>query len=199
MINVMIIDDHPLVREGLEIMLSHRPRFTVATTVSSGEEAMTWCRKNGVPDIILCDVLMPKEDGFTVLGNLKSEFGDVKLIFLSGMPRKGDEARARQMGACGYMPKSADTNTLADMIAKVAEGLVDFATESYTNEKSPFSPKERETLKYLALGKTREEISIIMGCGIETTKTRVTEIRRKLDASNTIAAIARAYELGYLT
>lgn len=168
MISVMINDGHPQVRERLEVMLSHSTRVTVATTVSSGKEAAAWCRKNGAPDIILCDVLMQKEDGFSVLENLERAFGDVKLIFLSGVSRKREGA------------------------------LVDFASGHRRTAKSPFSPRERETLKYLALGKTREEISIIMGCGTETTKTRVAEIRRKLDASNTTAAIARAYELGYL-
>lgn len=198
MISVMIVDDHPIIREGLASMFSARGRFTVGGTASDGESAFRFCREKGVADVILSDVAMPRMDGFAFLEKAKTVFPDIKVLLLAGMPRTEEEKRARDLGAKGYVSKSLGTSSLADAVAGIAVGALEFVTDSYEPVKSPFSEKEKETLKYLAYGKTREEIAIIMGCGTETIKSRIMEIRRKLDAPNATAAVFRAIELGYV-
>ena len=141
---------------------------------------------------------MPEIDGFALLTKLLLLFPSAKVLMLAGLPNADEERRAREKGAKGYMAKTTDTLKLANAVARIASGEAGFVSDSYTSVKSPFTPRQQEILKYLAIGKTREEIAIILGCSSETIKTRIAEIRRKMAASNTTAAIARAYELGIL-
>lgn len=141
---------------------------------------------------------MPRRDGLWLLEQMLKEFPAAKVLLLAGMPRAEEEERARSHGAKGYVSKGMDTIALADAVAGIASGMLEFVTDSYVPVKSPFTEKQLETLKYLALGKTREEIAIIQGCTAETVKSRITEIRRKMDASNVTAAVFRAQEMGYI-
>lgn len=198
MISVLIVDDHPIIREGLSTMFASRSRFAVAGTAASAYEALDYCRTKGLPDVILSDVVMPRRDGIWLLGQMLKEFPKAKVLLLAGMPRAEEEEWARSHGAKGYVSKGMDTIALADAVAGIASGLLEFVTDSYVPVKSPFTDKQLETLKYLALGKTREEIAMIQGCAPETIKCRITEIRRKMDASNVTAAVFRAQEMGYI-
>ncbi len=198
MISIMIVDDHPMIREGLADMFTARKRFVVRCIAPNGEAALRMCREKGIADVVLSDVAMPRMDGFTFLEKARAAFPDIKVLLLAGMPRTEEEKRARDLGAKGYVSKSLGTSSLADAVAGIAVGALEFVTDSYEPVKSPFSEKEKETLKYLAYGKTREEIAIIMGCGAETIKSRIMEIRRKVDAPNATAAVFRAIELGYV-
>jgi len=198
MISVLIVDDHPIIREGLSTMFASRSRFVVAGTAASAYEALDYCRANGLPDVVLSDVVMPRRDGIWLLGQMLKEFTKAKVLLLAGMPRAEEEEWARSHGAKGYVSKGMDTIALADAVAGIASGLLEFVTDSYVPVKSPFTDKQLETLKYLALGKTREEIAMIQGCAPETIKCRITEIRRKMDASNVTAAVFRAQEMGYI-
>ena len=198
MISVLIVDDHPIIREGLSTMFASRSRFAVAGTAAGAEEALEFCRSKGLPDVILSDVVMPRRDGIWLLGQMLEEFPKAKVLLLAGMPRAAEEEWARSHGAKGYVSKGMDTIALADAVAGIASGLLEFVTDSYVPVKSPFTDKQLETLKYLALGKTREEIAMIQGCAPETVKCRITEIRRKMDASNVTAAVFRAQEMGYI-
>ncbi|MBQ6327848.1 MAG: response regulator transcription factor [Kiritimatiellae bacterium] len=198
MIKVLIVDDHPMIREGLSTMFASRERFAVAGTAAGAEEALEFCRVNGLPDVVLSDIVMPRRDGLWLLEQMLKEFPDAKVLLLAGMPRAEEEEWARSHGAKGYVSKSMDTIALADAVAGIASGMLEFVTDSYVPVKSPFTEKQLETLKYLALGKTREEIAIIQGCAAETVKSRITEIRRKMDASNVTAAVFRAQEMGYI-
>lgn len=197
-IRLMIVDDHPIVREGLGAMFASRGKFEIVASLDDGAEAVAWCRGHGIPDVILSDVRMAEMDGFETLRQLRGAFPDVRVILLAGLPNKAEEARARADGARGYMSKSANTTRLAEAVEKVAEGVVEFAADDYRGVKSPFTPKEQEVLEYLAQGKTREEIAVITGTAPDTVKQRTKAIREKMDAPNVAAAVVRACVLGYL-
>ena len=197
-IKIMIIDDHPVVREGLAAMFSSRGKFDVVASLDDGVEAVKWLSANPMPDVVLSDVRMPEMDGFEALRQMREKFSGIKVILLAGLPMKQEEERARKEGASGYMAKSSNTTRLADAVEKVVGGLVDFASDDYRPLKTPFTDKEQQTLEYLAQGKTREEIAIIMECSPDTVKNRTKAIREKMDAPNVAAAVVRACVLGYL-
>ena len=70
MMTIMIVDDHPLVREGMASMLENESDFKVTASVSSGAEAVAWCKENGAPDVVVSDIRMPGMDGFETLAKL---------------------------------------------------------------------------------------------------------------------------------
>lgn len=197
-ITLLIVDDHPIVLEGLKAMFEFRPKFSVAAALPSAEDAVKWIKENGEVDVVLSDVRMPGMTGFDLVEELGKSHPNVKVVLLSGTPLMDERKKARELGAAGYFAKTANTATLADAVRSLAECSEEFLSEDYTPSRTDLTLKEEETLRYMALGKTREEIAIITACSPETVKNRMTVIRQKLDAPNAASAISRAYELGIL-
>ena len=199
MTKIMIVDDHPVVREGMEAMLENESDFKVVASVADGMAAVETCRRMGAPDVVVMDIRMPGMTGFETLTKLKRTFPDIAVLLLAGMPLKVEVEEARRLGARGYLPKSLDWAKLVLAIRKAASDAATFIEEDCVDEKvGPLSPREEEIIKLLALGKTHEEMSIIFGISQETVRSHVKGILRKLDCSNAAAAVGRAYELGIL-
>lgn len=197
-IKIAIVDDHPIVREGMQAMFETSGHFEVVALFDSGDKVVDWCWMHGLPDVLLTDVRMPGVGGFKLLEKLLAAFPEAKVLMLAGLPNEEESLRAQANGARGYVAKTMDTLNLSKAIVRIAEGEGDFISDFAVRVKSPFSPRELETLHYLAIGKTRDEIAIITGCSSETIKRRISDIRHKMDACNTTSAVARAYELGYI-
>lgn len=198
MITIMIIDDHPLVKEGMASMLENEEDFSVVKVASNGKEAIDFCRTHELPDVIVSDIRMPGMDGFETLARLQHSFPNVRMLMLAGMPLKAEEGRARAAKACGYLPKTIDWERLVSAIRLSAkEGT--FLSESFDEETNgPLSPREKEILFYISQGKTHEEIGIILGISSETVRTHTKSIQRKLDCTNSASSVTRAFELGIL-
>ena len=90
MISIVIVDDHPIVREGMEAMLLSERGFKVNALAEDGEDAVSICRVNK-PDVVLCDIRMPVMDGFETLGRLRRIHPDINVLMLAGMPLKDEE------------------------------------------------------------------------------------------------------------
>lgn len=196
MISVMIVDDHPVVRGGLEAMFESYRGFRVVGMAGSGEEAETLFRKK-LPDVVIMDIRMPGMDGFATLERLKRFVPDVKALLLAGMPLEVELQRAKELGARGYLPKNVDHRRLVEAVEQAAAGGP-FQEEPLPEVPNMLTAREMSVLKYLALGKTREEVGIILGVSTETVKSHSKSIQIKLDVPNTTAAVNRAYELGVL-
>lgn len=198
MIKILIIDDHPVVRDGMASMFENEDDFRVVGAARCGEEAVERCRQQGAPDVVVSDIRMPGMDGFETLARLQRFFPDIHVLMLAGMPLKVEEEKARAAKARGYLPKSLDWERLVAAIRLAAEDG-EFLCDGFDEEKvGPLSPREHDVLKYVAMGKTHEEISIIYGISAETVRSHVKNILRKLDCTNAPSAVARAYELGIL-
>ncbi len=200
MITILILDDHPVVREGMAAMLENEKDFSVVCSAESGDEAVAWCRANGAPDVVVSDIRMPGMDGFETLARLRRFYPEVRVLLLAGMPLKLEEERARTEHARGYLPKTLKWTRLVDAIRRAADADADeFLANDFDEEKvGPLSKREVEILKYVALGKTHDEMAIIFSLSVETVRTHVRNILRKLDCTNSPSAVGRAYELGIL-
>lgn len=196
MIKVMIVDDHPVVRDGLEAMLESVRGFSACASFGDGESAVAAIAKIK-PDLVVLDIRLPGMDGFATLEKMRRRVPGVKALLLAGMPLGEELERARKMGASGYLPKNVvHTRLLAAMQAAVDGGP--FQEEELPKVPNMLTAREMTVLKYLAMGKTRDEIGIILGVSAETVKTHSKSIQVKLDAPNTAGAVSRAYELGIL-
>lgn len=199
MIRVLIVDDHPIVRDGLEVLLASEKDISIYGAVASAEEAIALCERKGSPDVVVTDVHMPGGmTGLELAARLKKAHPSTRTILLAGMPLKAEVDEARSLGASGYLPKSSKRGVLSAAIRRVAAESGVFVEEAYVQPKTILSSREAEILKYMALGKTREEIAIILGIGFETVRTHTKNLMVKLDATNSAGAVSRAYELGLL-
>lgn len=200
MIKVMIVDDHPVVRNGLEAMLSVEEDMEVVAAVEGGDAAVEWCARNAKrrPNVVVADVHMPKGDGFSMLSALRNAYRGVRVLLLAGMPLKDEETRAKADGARGYLPKSLDGRELVKFIRRIATTQAGFASNDYEQNTGVLSDKELTVLQYASEGKTRDEIAMIIGLRPETVKTHLKHIMEKLDTVNTASSVARGFELGLL-
>ena len=197
MIELMIVDDHPMVREGLEAMLMSEEGFSVVATAANGEEALEVARKFR-PHVLLSDIRMPKMDGLTMLGHLRKLVPETKVRLLAGMPLKEEEYRARQDGARGYLPKDVDQDRLSAAIREIAAKDDVFACEQFQAAPSLLTAREMDVLRLVAQGNQRDQIAAALGIGPESVKTHLKGIMTKLDCPNATSAVGRAYELGIL-
>ena len=197
MTRIMIIDDHPMVREGLEAMLSSTGAFEVVAVAANADEALAKIASSN-PDIVLSDVRMPGMDGFALFAEMKKRGDAPKTLFLAGMPLKDEEKKAEAMGAAGYLPKDVDLKRLVSAIESIARGDGLFVREEFQPAPSPLTARETDVLRLVALGKQRDMIAEELGIGSESVKTHMKGIMNKLGCPNATSAVGKAYELGIL-
>ena len=204
MISIMIVDDHPMVREGLAAMLESERDFSVSALAATGEEAVA-IGGMSKPDIVLSDIRMPGIDGFGVLAKLKAQLAKLKaqhpgirVLLMAGMPLKEEEARAREEGARGYLPKNVDQDRLVTAIRAIAADETGFVCEEFEAAPSTLTARELDVLRLVAKGNQRDAIAAALGIGAESVKTHLKGIMTKLGCPNATSAVSRAYELGIL-
>ena len=196
MIKVLVVDDHPMVREGLEAMFASEGGFDVVGLAANGEEAIALAGKTQ-PDVVLSDVRMPKMDGFAMLSHMARVVPAARVILLAGMPLREEEARAKAEGAAGYLPKDVDQDRLSEAIRSAAAGGA-FIREQFQAAPSLLTVREMDVLRLVAQGKQRDQIAAALGIGAESVKTHLKGIMNKLGCPNATSAVGRAYELGIL-
>ena len=195
--NFILVDDHPVVRDGMEAMLLSENDFESYGTAADANEALGLVRAKP-PDVVLTDVRMPRGDGFQLLSALRKEFPSVGVIMLAGSPLAAERDEARAAGARGYISKSADLELLVSSVRKVMDDNVYFAEDVQDDGPSVLSAREIQVLKLFSEGFTREEVATRLGLGPETVKTHTRLIMKKLDVPNTLAAVTAAIRLGIL-
>lgn len=199
-LRLLIIDDHAVVREGLEAMLGVDPGFERIATAASTEEALPLCESLR-PHVVLLDLRMPGSDGFNALEIIHQRWPDIRVLILSASATAAEVTLARRNGAAGYLSKSADRATLLDAIRKVAAGRIVFSPET----KSPssvcptLSARELEVLRHLGRGLSNQELGRVLCISPETVKSHIKAIFHKLDAVDRAEAVALAYDFGLLS
>jgi two-component system NarL family response regulator len=200
-LNLLIVDDHAVVREGLEAMLRLEVSFTSIATASSGTEAMQVC-VNHLPDVILLDVRMPGTDGFSTLEELMQNWPNIRVIMLSASANAAEIKLARRLSSAGYLSKSTDRVTLVRAIKTVAAGGTCFTAASDTDagtQSAQLSPRELEVVRHLGRGLSNHDIGRILGISEHTIKSHLKSIFAKLDVVDRAEALGRAYAMGLVT
>jgi len=203
-INILIADDHAIVREGLKNIVSGTTDIVVADEASSGAEVLSKVLKNDY-DMIVLDITMPGRDGIDVLKQVKSFKPDLGILIMSIHPEDQFALRALKDGASGYINKEKAPEEMIRAIRKVASGgkyisssfseklAVDLQTGSEELLHKKLSNRENEVLRQIASGKTPKEISVELSLSpktVSTYRTRVLEkMNMKTDAQLTYYAI----------
>lgn len=199
-IGVMIVDDHPIVREGLGGMLGAEPDLAVVGEAASGPEAVAVAPRLR-PDVILMDLRMPGGNGLDAIRRLAPEF---RIIVLTTYASDGDIARAIAAGASGYLLKEASRAELATAVRTVAGGgralSRDVADRLSAAEAAPaLSGRERQVLELVAVGLTNIEVGSRLHIGEATVKTHLLRVFGKLGVSDRTAAVMAAMRRGLIT
>jgi len=205
MIRVMLVDDHPVVREGLRGMLESEPDLTVVGEAGSGEEAVARARVVEA-DVILMDLRMRDLDGVGATERILADDPRAKVVVLTTYETDADILRAVEAGASGYLLKDASRAELAGAIRAAARGetvlapsvagrLVNQVRRPVTQS---LSAREVEVLRLVAKGLTNADIGRALHISEATVKTHLLRTFGKLDVSDRTAAVTSAMALGLL-
>ena len=197
-----MVDDHPVVRKGLESCLKNQNRLRVVDTACDGGEAVRKARELS-PDVILMDIDLPGMDGLEVTQLLRKEMPQVKIVILSIHSHEEYLFRIIRAGAHGYVSKTAAPTELVRAVEAVSDGEMLFTPEMAraaltelvhnAGQEPPLAQltgREREVLALIASGQSNKEIANQLGIGVRTTETHRERIMRKLGI-HSIAGLTR--------
>ncbi len=204
-VKVMLVDDHPVVREGLRGMIDAEPDLTVVGEAGSGGEAVALAEALR-PDVILMDLRMPDVDGVTATERILAALPQTRIIVVTTYEADADILRAVEAGAAGYLLKDASRAELADAVRDAARGktvlapsvadrLVRFVRQPVS---ASLSSREIEVLALVAKGKTNADIGRDLHISEATVKTHLLRAFNKLGVSDRTAAVTTAMGLGLL-
>lgn len=205
MTTVLLVDDHPVVREGLRGMIDAEPDLTVVGEAGSGAEAIALA-ESLCPDVILMDLRMPDVDGVTATERILATLPRTRIVVVTTYESDTDILRAVEAGAAGYLLKDASRAELADAVRDAARGrtvlaptvadrLVRFVRQPTS---VTLSTREIEVLSQVAKGKTNAEIGRQLHISEATVKTHLLRAFNKLGVSDRTAAVTTAMSLGLL-
>ena len=188
LIRVLVVDDHPLVREGITRQIELESDMTLVAEASNGREAIQQFREHR-PDITLMDLQMPEMGGLDALIAIRNEFPDARILVLTTYKGDVQIMRALQAGARGYLLKNSLNEELMGAIRAVhggrkalsAEASVEIA-EHATDD--PLTPAELRVLRLIAEGKANKEIAAQLSVSEETVKGQVRNVLSKLGAND---------------
>ena len=220
-IRVMIVDDHPLFRQGLRRVLEIEPDIHIEAEAVDGQEALVLARQHR-PDVILMDINLPVLNGIQLTRRIKADMPDIAIIVVTAFDHEEQMLHAIRAGGSAYFPKDVMPTKLIDAIREVAAGnyvinddvleqpqaaqwlLNQFKqypeTLSYDID-APFKPlsqREMEILDLITKGGSNKEIAFGLGISRQTVKNHMTSILRKLAVNDRTQAAVYALRHGWI-
>ncbi|CAM5339537.1 Two-component system response regulator OS=Streptomyces glaucescens OX=1907 GN=SGLAU_31700 PE=4 SV=1 [Streptomyces glaucescens] len=210
-ITLLIVDDHPVVRDGLRGMFNAGPGFRVLGEAADGVEGVELARRLD-PDVVLMDLRMPGGSGVDAIAELTRRGARCRVLVLTTYDTDTDTLPAIEAGATGYLLKDAPREELFTAVRAAAEGRTVLspavATRLVTRVRTPAAPtapsdqslsaREREVLVLVARGTSNREIAAELFISEATVKTHLTHIYAKLGVKDRAAAVAVGYDRGIL-
>lgn len=220
-IKVLIVDDHPLFRQGLKDLLDTVPIMDVIGEAADGEVAIEIVYED-IPDVILMDINLPTINGLQVTRKIKLQFPNVKVVMITGYDDAEQVFHALRVGASAYCPKDIMPEALINIIQAVTEGkyAVGEKIMSYDELMAwieqkigrfsgplvsdndelfvPLSPREMEILEHVTKGLSNKEIAYKLGISHQTVKNHMTAILRKLRVDDRTQAAVYALRHGWV-
>jgi DNA-binding NarL/FixJ family response regulator len=217
---VMIVDDHPLFRQGLRDVLETDPQLDVVGEAASGELAIDLAQEIE-PDVILMDINLPDLNGLQVTRKIKSRIPSIGVVVLTGYDDAEQAFHAIRAGASAYCPKDITPELLIKTIYAVSNGMYVVEEKTMSQEEVtrwleekigkigpiitdvedsfvPLSPREMEILEYVTHGRSNKEIAYALGISHQTVKNHMTAILRKLQVEDRTQAAVYALSRGWV-
>jgi DNA-binding NarL/FixJ family response regulator len=204
-ISLLIVDDHPVVRDGLRALFTGDDEFEVLGEAADGRHAVALAEARR-PDVVLMDLRMPGGDGVTAIRELSERLPDVRVLVLTTYDNDSDVLPAIEAGATGFLLKDAPRDELIRAVRAAAAGESVLSPSVATRlmgrvrapAEEPLSARELDILRLIARGATNREAAAKLFISEATVKTHLLHIYAKLGVNDRAAAVAEAYETGLL-
>lgn len=206
MINVLIVDDHAVVRQGLRQLIDAQPDIEVIGEAADGEMAVQMTRSLK-PDVVLMDLLMPGMDGVEATAQIIALNMNVRVLALTSSLEDQLVKQVLQAGAQGYLLKASRVNDVVDAIKRVAEGqsVLDPAAAQVLMQQTrthdpleALTTRERDVFDMMALGKTNAEISESLTISEVTVRTHIASVLDKLSLRDRTQVVIYALKRGLI-
>jgi NarL family two-component system response regulator LiaR len=207
-ISVLIVDDHTVVRDGLQALISAEPSMHVVAAVGDGIEAVEFVKKLN-PDVVLMDLVMPHMDGIQATIEIKKDNPDARILILTSFAEDHQVFAAIKSGATGYLMKDSSSEELIQAIRDIYKNkpvlqpevakrlMLDIRSQDdQSSQTKALTVREIEILEQVALGKTNQEIADVLFVSERTVRTHITNILAKLGLSNRTQAALYALREG---
>jgi DNA-binding NarL/FixJ family response regulator len=185
-VHILLVDDHPLVRDGLRARLETIPRFTIAAEAGNASEALHHAATQAI-DIVLMDInLSTGMNGIELTGRFNALYPEIAILMLSMHDKTEYVMQAIQAGARGYVLKDAPAMDIITAIDTVLSGGIYYSAGLAKQLSRPMppalllTPREREVLQCIATGKSNKHIARDMDLSVRTVETHRLNIKRKL-------------------
>jgi DNA-binding NarL/FixJ family response regulator len=211
-IRILLADDHALLRAGIRALLENIPEIEVVAEARDGLEAIQLIETHR-PNIALSDISMPALSGLELVGRVARDFPDVRTIILSMHSNEEYVCQAMRAGAAGYLLKDAGTTELKTAILAVARGesylspavskhvIADYVrrTSSEAGSADLLTPRQREILRYIAIGQTTKGIARTLGISAKTVETHRAQLMERLAIYDVPGLVRYAIRTGLVT
>jgi len=212
-IRIILVDDHPLVREGIKSLL-RGPEFEVVGEAGDGASAVDLAQRHR-PDVALLDIRMPGMDGLEALKNIRSRSPHTAVVMVTQVEDEAHLLQAIELGAAGYVVKGAPGRELREMVLRLAAGEPGLSPDRFRALLERFraqvpqraqaaaasarlSPKEVQVLRLIAQGLSNQEIGELLELEISTVKSHIHSLLDKLELSGRLQAALWAVREGLL-
>jgi DNA-binding NarL/FixJ family response regulator len=192
-IDVLVVDDHEVVRWGLRVLLDRQPWVGRCLAAANADEALAQVREHA-PRVALVDLFVGAESGAELCSELRAASPGTQVLLMSGAGRISAPA-AQATGATGFVPKDWPAADVVMAVRMVANGMTVFGAPEEPIA-APLSGREQRVLELIARGSTNQEIADVLALSPHTVKDHASALYRKLGVRNRSEAVRRAARLG---
>lgn len=201
-IRVLVVDDHPLLREGIAAVIEGEQDIVLVAEASNGREAIERFREHR-PDVTLMDLQMPEMDGVAATIAIRAEWSDARVVMLTTYGGDAQALRALKAGASGYLLKSMIRKDLLEAIRAVHRGHKRIPREVASEiaahvADDALSPRELDVLKHVAAGNSNRRVAQKLAISEDTVKAHMKNIMSKLAANDRTHAVTIALKRGII-
>lgn len=205
-VNILLVDDHDIVRDGIKMLLEDEVGFNIAAEAENGSEAIKACKNHDI-DLVIMDINMPEMNGITATEKIMEEFSDIKILALTMMDEDQHIRQMIEAGASGYILKSSDKIELVEAITTILNGqhyfsddathsvmmdLVKGTTQEQTSDPGNLTDREKEVLALIVKENTNQEIADQLYISTRTVDAHRRNLLQKTGAKNTAGLVTYA-------
>lgn len=198
MVTTLLVDDHPLFRDGFAAMLRHHRSDWALRTACSAMEALEMLSQGAHPDLAIIDIQLPDTDGFETARAIAERAPLISRVMISGREDGAARLRSRDCGASGFISKAWSPERIIEMLEQVLAGGVAFEAQGSDEAGGDMTARQMQVLSLLADGHSNKAIERHMNIAPRTVRAHLTEIFHLLEVDGRVQAILKARQLGLI-